>query len=60
MLKTILDCMSQLFFRPQYVWFPSHLYSGVIPNASGQSAEFNCLYYSIRVNQDSQQILLHR
>ena len=24
-LKTILDCMSQLFFRPKYVWFPVHL-----------------------------------
>ena len=31
-LKTTLDCMPQLFFRPQYVWFPSHLYVGVIPN----------------------------
>ena len=24
-LKTILDCMPQLFFRPQYVLFPVHL-----------------------------------
>ena len=39
-LKTILDRMPQLvFFRPQYVWFPSHLYIDVIPNSSGQSTE---------------------
>ena len=24
--QTILDCMPQLFFRPQYVWFLVHLY----------------------------------
>ena len=23
-LKTILDCMPQIWFRPQYVWFPVH------------------------------------
>ena len=38
-LKTILFCMLQLFFRPQYVWFPSKFYTGVIPNSSGQLAE---------------------
>ena len=26
-------------FRPQNVWFPSHLYMGVIQNCSGQLAE---------------------
>ena len=31
MLKTILDCMPQLFFRPQYVWFPVHLKGHLIP-----------------------------
>ena len=24
-LKTILDCMPQLLFKPQYVWFLTHL-----------------------------------
>ena len=24
-LKTILDCMPQLFFRPKYVWLPVYL-----------------------------------
>ena len=24
-LKTILDCMPRLFFRPKYVWFPVYL-----------------------------------
>ena len=38
-LKIILDCMPQLFFRPQYVWFPSHLYVGLIPKSSGQLEE---------------------
>ena len=38
-LKTILDCMSQLFFRPQYVWFMAPLYVGLIPNFSSQLAE---------------------
>ena len=27
------------FFRLQYVWFPVHLYIGLIPNSSGQLAE---------------------
>ena len=30
---------SVIFFSAQYVWFPSHLYIGVIPNSSGQLAE---------------------
>ena len=30
---------SVIFLRPQYVWFPSHLYAGLIPNSSGQLAE---------------------
>ena len=38
-LKTNLDCMPQLFFRPQYVWFLVHLYVGLIPNSSGQVVE---------------------
>ena len=28
-----------IFFRPQYEWFPSHLYNDVIPNFNGQLAE---------------------
>ena len=39
MLKTILDCMPQLFIRPQYVWFLVHLQIGLIPNSSGQLAD---------------------
>ena len=35
-LKTILDRMAQLFFRPQYVWFLLHVYVALIPNSSGQ------------------------
>ena len=38
-LKTILDRMAQLFFRPQYVWFLVHVYAALIPNSSGQLAE---------------------
>ena len=38
-LNTILGCMSQLVFRPLYVWFLAHLYGGLIPNSSGQFAE---------------------
>ena len=38
-LKIILDCMLRLFFRPQYVWYLSHLYVALIPNSSGQLAE---------------------
>ena len=37
--KTILDCMSQLFFGPQYMWFLVHVYVGLIPNSSEQLAE---------------------
>ena len=38
-VMTILDCMPQLFFRPQYVWFLVHLYFAFIPNSSGELAE---------------------
>ena len=54
-----LDCMLQLFFRPQFVWFPSHLCIGVIPNSSGQLiGRTNYLYYSTGVDLYSRQILL--
>ena len=29
--RPFLDCMPQLFFRPQYVWFPIHLKGHLIP-----------------------------
>ena len=29
--RPFLDCMPQLFFRPQYVWFPVHLRGHLIP-----------------------------
>ena len=29
--RPYLDCMPQLFFRPQYVWFPVHLKGHLIP-----------------------------
>ena len=29
--RPFLDCMPQLFFRPQYVWFPVHLKGLLIP-----------------------------
>ena len=29
--RPFLDCMPQLFFRPQYVWFPVHLKGHLIP-----------------------------
>ena len=38
-MKTILDYMAQLFFRPQYVWFLVNLCIALIPNFSGQLAE---------------------
>ena len=31
--------LPQLFFRPQYVWFPGHLKGPLIPNSDGQLAE---------------------
>ena len=43
-LKTILDCIPQLSFRPQYAWVPSHLYFALITNFSGQLAELIWLY----------------
>ena len=30
---------ASVIFRPQYVWFPSHLYIGVILNSGGHLAE---------------------
>ena len=44
-LKTILDCMHQSFFRHQYMWFLSYLYVGMIPNSSDQLAEL--IFYII-------------
>ena len=56
-LKTILDCMPQLFFRPKYVWFPVHLKGHVIPDPSGQLAELIIYITSTRVDLYSHQIL---
>ena len=42
-LKTILDCMPQLFIRSQYVWFVVHLHVDLISNPSGQLAELICV-----------------
>ena len=39
-LRPFLDCMPQLFFRPQYVCFLTYLYVPLIPNPSGQLAEW--------------------
>ena len=30
---------ASVIFRVQYVWFPVHLYTGLLPNSSGQLAE---------------------
>ena len=38
-LKTIFGLHASAIFRPQYVWFLTHLYGLVIPNSSGQLAE---------------------
>ena len=48
-----IACLSY-FFRPQYVWFPVHLYTGLLPDSSGQLAE----NYSTRVDLYSHEILL--
>ena len=43
--RPFLNCVPQLFFRPQYVWFPVFqyicwvLWSQTLPNSSGQLAE---------------------
>ena len=34
-----MDCMPQLFFRPQYVWFLTRLLGSVISNSSGPLEE---------------------
>ena len=31
--------VSVIFFRLQYVWFPVHLYTDLLPNSSGELAE---------------------
>ena len=50
--------MPQLFFRPKYVWFPSHLKGQMIPDPSGQLAELIVLIISTRVDLYCHQILL--
>ena len=37
-LKTIFDCMP-VIFKPQYVWFLTHLCIPMFPDSSGQLAE---------------------
>ena len=37
--NTILDCMAQLFFTSQYVWFLIHLLIALIPNSDDQLAK---------------------
>ena len=54
-LKTILDCMPQLFFRPKYGWFPVHLKGPMIPDPSGQLAELIVYITSTRVDLYSHQ-----
>ena len=58
--RPFLDCMPQLFFRPKYVWFPSHLKGQMIPDPSGQLAELIVLIISTRVDLYCHQILLDR
>ena len=53
-LKTILDCMTQLFFRPQYVWFLVQLYVDVISNSGGELAEV--IVYIIPIELDDGQL----
>ena len=50
--RPFLDCMPQLVFKAQYVWFPGPL----IPNSSGQLAEL--IVYIIPPEEICQQILL--
>ena len=38
-LKTIFGLHASVIFKPQYVWFQTHLYGSEIPNCSGQLAE---------------------
>ena len=57
-LKTILDCMLQLFFKPKYVLCPVHLWGHVIPDSSGQLAEITVYITSTRVDLYSHQMLL--
>ena len=50
--------MTQLFFRPKYVWFLIHLKGPMIPDPSGQLAELIVYITSTRVDLYSHQILL--
>ena len=50
--------MPQLFFTPNYVWFPVHLKGPMIPDPSGQLAELIVYITSTRVDLYSHQILL--
>ena len=38
-MKTIFGLHASVIFRPQYVWFLTHLWGPVIPHPSGQLAE---------------------
>ena len=58
--RPFLDCMPQLFFRLQYVWFSEHLWGLAIPNSSGQVAELIVLYHSTRADLYSNKILLKK
>ena len=50
--------MLQLFFRPNYVWFPVHLKGPMIPDPSGHLAELIVYITSTRVDLYSHQIPL--
>ena len=56
--RPLLDCMSQLFFKPKYVWISVHLKGPEIPDPSGQLAELIVYITSTRVDLCSHQILL--
>ena len=58
--RPFLDCMPQLFFRPNYVWFSVHLKGPMIPDPSGQLTELIVQITSTRVDLYSHQILLVR
>ena len=46
-LKTVSDCILQLFFRLQYVWLHVHSYIGLIPNCNGQLKEPFILFHRV-------------
>ena len=59
--RPFLDCMPQLFFRPQYVWFPVHLKGLLIPlwyETLVVNWQTDCLHYATRVDLYCHQILL--